>query len=49
MVFQKPNPFPKTIFENVAYGLENGITDKKWNWRACCYDNRASGTLGGEG
>jgi phosphate transport system ATP-binding protein len=29
MVFQKPNPFPKTIFENVAYGLENGITDKK--------------------
>ena len=30
MVFQKPNPFPKTIFENVAYGLRvNGITDKK--------------------
>jgi len=27
MVFQKPNPFPKTIFENVAYGLRvNGIT-----------------------
>ena len=26
MVFQKPNPFPKTIFENVAYGLRvNGI------------------------
>jgi len=22
MVFQKPNPFPKTIFQNVAYGLE---------------------------
>jgi len=21
MVFQKPNPFPKNIFENVAYGL----------------------------
>jgi len=21
MVFQKPNPFPKTLFENVAYGL----------------------------
>jgi phosphate transport system ATP-binding protein len=21
MVFQKPNPFPKTVFENVAYGL----------------------------
>jgi len=28
MVFQKPNPFPKTIFENVAYGLRvNGISD----------------------
>ncbi|WP_243368781.1 phosphate ABC transporter ATP-binding protein PstB [Fundidesulfovibrio soli] len=28
MVFQKPNPFPKTIFENVAYGLRvNGSTD----------------------
>ena len=22
MVFQKPNPFPKTIFENVAFGLK---------------------------
>lgn len=31
MVFQKPNPFPKTIFENVAYGLRvNGITDEKF-------------------
>lgn len=30
MVFQKPNPFPKTIFENVAYGLRvNGVNDKK--------------------
>ncbi|HPD61483.1 MAG TPA: phosphate ABC transporter ATP-binding protein PstB [Thermodesulfobacteriota bacterium] len=30
MVFQKPNPFPKTIFENVSYGLEvNGIRNKK--------------------
>ncbi len=29
MVFQKSNPFPKTIFENVAYGLRiNGIKDK---------------------
>jgi len=26
MVFQKPNPFPKSIYENVAYGLRiNGI------------------------
>jgi phosphate transport system ATP-binding protein len=31
MVFQKPNPFPKNIFENVAYGLRvNGITNKNY-------------------
>ena len=31
MVFQRPNPFPKSIFENVAYGLRvNGIGDKKF-------------------
>jgi len=31
MVFQKPNPFPKSIFENVAYGLRvNGVTDKSF-------------------
>jgi phosphate transport system ATP-binding protein len=29
MVFQKPNPFPKSIFENIAYGLKvNGVKDK---------------------
>ncbi|MDI3550300.1 MAG: phosphate transport system ATP-binding protein [Methanobacterium sp.] len=29
MVFQKPNPFPKSIFDNVAYGLRvHGINDK---------------------
>jgi len=29
MVFQKPNPFPKSIFENVAYGLRvKGIRDR---------------------
>ena len=29
MVFQKPNPFPKTIYENVAYGLRvNGVRDR---------------------
>lgn len=28
MVFQRPNPFPKSIFENVAYGLRvNGFND----------------------
>ncbi|WP_018108282.1 phosphate ABC transporter ATP-binding protein PstB [Bacteroides propionicifaciens] len=31
MVFQKPNPFPKSIFENVAYGLRvNGNNNKKF-------------------
>lgn len=29
MVFQKPNPFPKTIYENVAYGLRiQGVNDR---------------------
>lgn len=31
MVFQKPNPFPKSIYENVAYGLRvNGVHDKDY-------------------
>ena len=31
MVFQKPNPFPKTIFQNIAYGLEiQGNKDKNF-------------------
>jgi phosphate transport system ATP-binding protein len=31
MVFQKPNPFPKSIFENISYGLKvNGIKDKSF-------------------
>ena len=31
MVFQKPNPFPKSVFENVAYGMRvNGIKDKAY-------------------
>lgn len=35
MVFQKPNPFPKTVYENVAYGLRvrgerrKGLLDEK--------------------
>ena len=29
MVFQKPNPFPRSVFDNVAYGLEiNGMKDR---------------------
>ena len=31
MVFQRPNPFPKSIFDNIAYGLRvNGIKDKEF-------------------
>jgi phosphate transport system ATP-binding protein len=30
MVFQKPNPFPKSIYDNIAYGLRiNGMRDKR--------------------
>lgn len=30
MVFQKPNPFPKSIYENVVFGLKiHGVKDKK--------------------
>jgi len=31
MVFQKPNPFPKSIFDNISYGLKiNGFKDKRF-------------------
>jgi phosphate transport system ATP-binding protein len=31
MVFQKPNPFPKSIFDNISYGLKvNGIKDSSF-------------------
>ncbi|MDF2673169.1 MAG: pstB [Clostridiales bacterium] len=29
MVFQRPNPFPKTIYENIVYGLKNNGVKKK--------------------
>jgi phosphate transport system ATP-binding protein len=30
MVFQKPNPFPKSIYENIAYGPKlHGLAEKK--------------------
>jgi phosphate transport system ATP-binding protein len=32
MVFQRPNPFPKSIYDNIAYGLRvKGLKDKKKN------------------
>ena len=31
MVFQRPNPFPKSIYENIAYGLRvNGVSNEKF-------------------
>lgn len=31
MVFQKSNPFPKSIYENIAYGLKiNGVNDQRY-------------------
>jgi len=31
MVFQRPNPFPKSIFDNIAYGMRiNGIKNKSY-------------------
>ncbi len=36
MVFQKSNPFPKSIYENVVYGLRvAGVTDKRVLDEAC--------------
>ena len=36
MVFQRPNPFPKSIYENVVYGLRlQGINDRRTLDEAC--------------
>ena len=38
MVFQRPNPFPKTVYENVAYGLKiqgeksTAVLDQSVEW-----------------
>jgi phosphate transport system ATP-binding protein len=43
MVFQKSNPFPKSIFENVVYGLRiAGINDKRVLEEACERSLRAA-------
>ena len=37
MVFQKPNPFPKTIHDNVAFGPRlHGVTDQLRPRRTAC-------------
>ena len=45
MVFQKPNPFPKTIYENVVYGLRIQGINKK---RVRCV-NLTMGVFGADG
>ena len=48
MVFQKPNPFPMSVYDNIAYGPRtHGITQQAQSWtrlwkRACA--TRPSGT-----
>ncbi len=40
MVFQKPNPFPKSIFDNVAYGPRiHGIAEKKADLEEIVHDS----------
>lgn len=40
MVFQKPNPFPKSIYENVAYGPRiHGLADSRKEFDAIVADN----------
>ena len=47
MVFQRPNPFPKSIYENVAYGLRIGEkTVEIRTRRSCGAESQASRTVG---
>ncbi|MEA3454439.1 MAG: phosphate ABC transporter ATP-binding protein PstB [Candidatus Caldatribacteriota bacterium] len=49
MVFQRPNPFPKSIFENVAYGLKiNGLIKNKDELRERVEDSLQAAALWGE-
>lgn len=44
MVFQKPNPFPKSIFENVVYGLKvRGIKRRSFLQERCEQSLQAAG------
>ena len=48
MVFQKPNPFPKSIFDNIAYGLRiNGMAGKGTLAEAVEKSLQAGRALGG--
>ena len=46
MVFQKPNPFPKSIYDNVAYGLE--IQDKEGDYDEIVEESLRRAALWGE-
>ena len=46
MVFQKPNPFPKSIYDNVAYGLE--IQDKEGDYDDIVEESLRRAALWGE-
>ncbi len=47
MVFQRPNPFPKSIYENVAYGVKvNGLASRAGNGGRCGKSLRRAASLG---
>lgn len=47
MVFQRPNPFPKSVYENVVYGLHlQGVRDKRVLNEACERALRAAALWG---
>jgi phosphate transport system ATP-binding protein len=50
MVFQKPNPFPKTIYENVAYGPRiHGLAANRVELDEIVYEQPAAGRPVGRG
>jgi phosphate transport system ATP-binding protein len=49
MVFQKPNPFPKSIFDNIAYGPRiHGMAAGLWNEVKDRLDEPGTGLSGGQ-
>jgi ABC-type phosphate transport system ATPase subunit len=32
MVFQKPTPFPMSIYDNIAFGVRCSRTCRAWTW-----------------
>ena len=46
MVFQKPNPFPKTVYDNVAYGPRLLGFKKKSSWTTSSSARSRRGAVG---